>query len=46
MNDFGSQGDDQSRLTHEEICRLPHLKRIHYAERIRIRYPLWVSVQT
>ena len=46
MNDSNSQHNTQTNLTHEEILLLPHLERIPYVERIRIRYPLWEKLYT
>ncbi len=41
MSDPEFEHNAQSKLTHEEICQLPHLERIPYVELIRVRYPLW-----
>ncbi len=44
MDNSNNQSNTQTRLTHEEILRLPHLERIRYVELIRIYYPLWNKI--
>ena len=44
MIDPESERNAQTKLSHEEICQLPHLERIHYVELIRVRYPLWENL--
>jgi hypothetical protein len=44
MNGPNSQGDAQSKLTHEEICQLPHAERMLYVKQMRVRYPLWEKI--
>src|SRR2546421_4758452 len=46
MIDPQSERNAQMKLSHEEICQLPHLERIRYVELIRIRYPLWENLYT
>jgi DNA polymerase III delta prime subunit len=46
MNDPDFERNAQSKLTHEDICQLPHLERIPYVENMRVRYPLWEKIST
>src|SRR2546421_4231628 len=46
MNDPEFEHDAQKKLTHEDICQLPHLERIPYVEHMRVRYPLWEKIYT
>jgi hypothetical protein len=44
VNDPDFEHYAQTKLTHEDICKLPHLERIPYVEYIRVRYPLWEKI--
>lgn len=46
MIDSNSESNAQKKLTHEEICQLPHLERVSYVEHMRVRYPLWETLYT
>jgi Bacterial TniB protein len=44
MDDPNSQEGTQSKLSHEEICQLPHVERMPYVRLMRVRYPLWEKI--
>jgi Bacterial TniB protein len=44
MDDPNSQANAQSKLTHEEICQLPHVERMPYVRQMRVHYPLWEKI--